>query len=253
MLDLIEQCVTEYRKTIRDLAETSSLYATLHEFVNVKRHPCQAPATVALLTISPKIQNESPGSAAMFKNVCGLAELSRELASLPSNNECCQLFVVENMCPQSIALIGGVLNVSPEIFARHLRDTTWHRVDEISDRVPLLPSITNSRQFNQLVYMEVQRTTKQPFVLSGKGYSDRSLVPSPGQIVPGSRFSGARFHVEADEMSCRVPRKARKLRPWIRKGRKFESLVSARQITTIWFRGESQNTWTGRNVLKSPS
>ncbi|PMD48010.1 hypothetical protein L207DRAFT_521433 [Hyaloscypha variabilis F] len=157
----------------------------------------------------------------------------------------CHLFLVENMCPESVALLGGVLKVPPEFFARRLRYTTWHRIEEISDRLPVLPSIMNSHHYSQLVYMEVQRSVKQAFAISESCWTDASSIPRGGEIIPGSRFSEARFHVKADESRCRVPRKARKLIPWARKGRDFEALVSARQVVTIWFRAESGSAWSG--------
>jgi hypothetical protein len=254
MLDSVTQDAAEYRSTIRKLAESSSSFAALHEFVNVKRHLCQAPAGFTPLTISPEPQDEGPGSGIEFKNILSLTTLSQELGFLNVNERCCRLFFVENMCSESIALLGGVLKVPPEFFARHLHYTNSHRVDEISDRLPRLPSITNSSQFCQIVYMELQRCVEQPFSRSGVGWPDRSLVPAGGEIIPEARLSGARCHVKSDESNSRITRKARKLIPWIREGRNFEALVSARQLVTIWFGVEKKeaNTWTGKKFNQVP-
>jgi hypothetical protein len=104
-------------------------------------------------------------------NLNGTLELAEELENLSPGDGCCRLFLVENICPDSIALLGDLLKITPEFFASHLRYTNWHRIDEISDRLPVLPSTRNSRNFTQIMYMELQRCTEQPFPASGFGWT----------------------------------------------------------------------------------
>jgi hypothetical protein len=183
MLDPIKQCLTEYRKTIRDLAQNSPFFAALHDFVNVKQHQCQTPADVTLLTIRPKAQDGNSSSSVEFKNLGGTLELAKELEPLRPSDGCCRLFLVENICPDSIALLGGLLKITPGFFASHMSYTNWHRIDEISDRLPVLPSTRSSRDFTQIMYMELQRCVKQPFPVSKVGWPDCSRSERGGETT----------------------------------------------------------------------
>jgi hypothetical protein len=256
MLDSVTQDAAEYRSTIRKLAESSSSFAALHEFVNVKRHLCQAPAGFTLLTISPEPQDEGPGSGIEFKNILSLTTLSQELGFLNVNERCCRLFFVENMCSESIALLAirrraqsatGVLRTAFALYQFAPGGRDFRSASTASFDYQFQPILSNCLQ-------ELQRCVEQPFSRSGVGWPDRSLVPAGGEIIPEARLSGARCHVKSDESNSRITRKARKLIPWIREGRNFEALVSARQLVTIWFGVEKKeaNTWTGKKFNQVP-
>ena len=83
-----------------------------------------------------------------FTEFANYESLAQYFKSISNGNIPCHLFIVENVCPCTIALLGGKFDIDPQFFADHLENFYWYKVDEnISDRLPALPSSQRQEQF----------------------------------------------------------------------------------------------------------
>jgi hypothetical protein len=116
----------------------------------------------------------------------------------------------------------------------------------VPDRIPALPSTQKYHDFLQLRYIEPRKISSyqdlfhgdQPFVIEAENaevVGDETLV------------SDAKSFMKPDETTTRIPRKAGKLTPRVRKGREFEPLLCTRQVITAWFEKNDDGSvgWTG--------
>jgi hypothetical protein len=86
-----------------------------------------------------KISGDHPSHA--FTELEGHDELAEHLISPSTATNQIQLFLAENICPDTICLLGNHFKVDPQFFADHLDNYSWHKFgDNIQDRVRVLPS-----------------------------------------------------------------------------------------------------------------
>src|ERR1700722_16490647 len=82
-----------------------------------------------------------------FTDFEDIDELADSLGSLSKDDSCCRLFVVENVCPRAIALLGGRFDIDTQFFADHVNNLSWYRIDNVSKRIPALPSSEKGTRF----------------------------------------------------------------------------------------------------------
>jgi hypothetical protein len=81
-----------------------------------------------------------------------------------------------------------------------------------------------------------------PFVV----HKENADIPDDESVA-----SDAKSFMKPDETTTRIPRKAGKLTPRVRKGREFEPLLCTRQVITVWFKKAEGGLkgWTGTLTL----
>ena len=233
----LEKTTSTYSTLVQRLAKTSPTYKALDDFLGITDHVTQSPAKFTVL----KIRSEDPNSHGLqLDHFDGTARLAEELESTDSE-DACRLFMVENVCAQTISLLGERFDIDPQFFADHLNNEPWYRIAEVADRLPALPSAQKLHDFLQLRYVEPRQLSnfQYPF------YASSSL--STGKGVSTSISSDAMSFMYPDEVTTRIPRKAGKFNPRLRQGREFEPLLCTRQAITVWFKKKDTGLkgWTG--------
>lgn len=124
-----------YLTTIQQLAQSQPSLRPLYEFLN-DTSP-ESPTRISIVTIG----QGPPGDIFSTKYIEGYEELAKELQeNHTSTSENSSLFIVENICPDAIILLGERFNIDPQAFADHVNNTSWYRIDDVADRIPALPS-----------------------------------------------------------------------------------------------------------------
>lgn len=244
MTSSLEKVPSNYSTLLQRLAKTSSNYKALDEFMHTTDHASQSAAKFTVVHI-PSGLSTLPGI--QFDPFEGLARLAQELDQPETKEESCRLFIVENVCAETISLLGERFDIDPQFFADHLNNEPWYRIANIADRIPALPSTQKLHDFLQLRYIE-------PRQLLNYQYSFRESQPFFAEIElrgnaedDESVTSEAKSFMKPDETTTRIPRKAGKLTPRVRKGREFEPLLCTRQVITVWFKKSEVGSkgWTG--------
>ncbi|KAN0117924.1 hypothetical protein V8E51_003901 [Hyaloscypha variabilis] len=245
-----EKLSATYSTLVERLAKTSTNYKALDEFLkSTAEQASQNPAKFTIAHI-PSGLPVSPGIE--FDPFEGIAGLVHRLEQ-PAAKDSCRLIIVENICAQTISLLGERFAIDPQFFADHLNNEPWYRIANVPDRIPALPSTQKYHDFLQLRYIEPRKISSyqdlfhgdQPFVVEAENaevVGDETLV------------SDAKSFMKPDEKTTRIPRKAGKLTPRVRKGREFEPLLCTRQVITAWFEKNDDGSvgWTGVILLDPP-
>ena len=154
------------------------------------------------------------------------------------------------MCAQAINILGEKFDIDPQFFADHLNNEPWYRIANVAERIPALPSTQKSHDFLQLRYIEPRQVSNHPDLFHGNHpfvvHKENADIPDDESVA-----SDAKSFMKPDETTTRIPRKAGKLTPRVRKGREFEPLLCTRQVITVWFKKAEGGLkgWTGTLTL----
>jgi len=229
-----ESFVSSYRDFIRHAARTSLDFDNLNSFVNrCPTDPLTAPSRITLLEISAHdavCQHKHE-----FSEIVGSQGLADFLSAKRQDARTCRLFLVENVDPDTIVLLGGVFHIDPQMFADHLENSSWYRISQIPQQLPALQSVKNEEDFIRL----------------------RGVAP---RVLDGCDDSqSVRTFLYPDDRSTRVKRKGGKMKPFPRNGHVFEPIIITRDSIPVWFgASESGTGWNGMpfaaiNTLPSSS
>lgn len=245
MVQSSQESHNSYLTTIQQLAQSQPSLRPLYEFLNDTSS--QSPTKFSIVTIG----QGPPGDLFPTKHIEGCEELAKELQenhTSTSENSC--LFIVENICPDAIILLGERFNIDPQAFADHINNTSWYRINDVADRIPAIPSSQKIDTFLQLRYIETRKllNVQCPIAAakantSGAGYD--------GCVLDEDLFSDSRSFARPDETTTRVPRKAGKFIPRARQNQKFPPLLCVRQVITAWFKekGAVEEGWIGMGAF----
>jgi hypothetical protein len=221
-----------YRSLVQRLALDSPGYQVLLNFLS-ENHFYQSPARFSLVQLNPPSSEDKP--KVDIKDFEGTTQLIDELDATKSSKDNCCLLIVENVCSETISILGERFDIDPQFFADHLNNAPWYRIDDIPNRIPALPSSQKLHDFLQMRYIDTQTISTY-----------RNTFPGPvGRDILNT--SGARSFMWPDENTTRIPRKAGKLIPRAREGKEFEPLLCTRQVLTAWFKNLEVELggWTG--------
>ena len=243
--------LVDFRSLVYRLAKTSTTYRGLDEFLNSYDARSGSPPRFTIVTIAPE---NTPFPLIAFEDLDGTEQLATLLnkSSEPSEGYC-RLFLVENICPRTMILLGEHFNIDPRFFADHLSNPPWYRIEDVSDRIPALPSCQKFHDFLQLRFIEVRTVENCQLASPEDGGHElanpynENLSTSSGLHFRADQGSDAKSFMMPDERTTNIPRKAGKLNPRARKGKTFEPLLCTRQAVTVWFeeRKSGANSWTG--------
>jgi hypothetical protein len=176
-----------YLATVQQLAQSQPSLKPLYEFLN--NTGSQSPTQISIVTIG----QGPPGDIFSTKHIEGCEELGKELQenhTSISKNSC--LFIVENICPDTVILLGERFNIDPQAFADHVNHTSWFRINDVADSMPALPSSQKLDTFLQLRYIEMRKVlnVQCPIAAAKADTSDAGYV-GVFVMVTYSRFREA--------------------------------------------------------------
>jgi len=120
---------------------------------------CNVPADISIFNIP----GEDDASIPSFTHVEGAYELSELLPSLAGYSPDSQLIIVENICPDTLALLGGFYDIDIQFFAEYTNVVSWYQMYEmVPERLPALPSTRNAEDFLSLRYVSTRRLYEEP-------------------------------------------------------------------------------------------
>lgn len=232
-----------YRSLVQRLAWDSPGYQVLLDFLN-ENHALQSPARFSLVQLNPASSEKPPVD---IKEFDGTTQLVDELDSTASSKDNCCLLIVENVCSETISILGERYDIDPQFFADHLNNAPWYRIDDIPNRIPALPSTQKHHDFLQMRYIDTQTVSTYQNMLPGCPVNNESGFSGSLFRMGDSRTSSPRSFMYPDENTTRILRKAGKLIPRARDGKVFEPLLCTRQVLTAWFKNLEVKLggWTG--------
>ena len=250
MAKSVEKVPSTYSTLVQRLASTSTNYKALNEFLNASDHASQSPARFTVADF-PSDLSALPGI--QFEDFDGTARLAQVLDQGEPTAPC-RLFIVENICAQTVILLGEKFDIDPQFFVDHLNNEPWYRIASVADRIPALPSTQKLHDFLQLRYIEPRELSNYQDLFHG---SQPFVVQKENADLEDdeSVSSDAKSFMKPDDTTTRISRKAGRLTPRVCKGREFEPLLCTRQVITIWFNKNQDGSkgWTGIFLAELPA
>lgn len=248
MADILEQSARDYCRLISHLAPSWPGHEALHDFVNVKKHSSLCPAKLTVATINSSSMKTDVSPTIEFIDFEDIDDLADSLGSISKDDSCCRLYVVENVCPRAIALLGGRFDIDTQFFADHVNNLSWYRIDNVSKRIPALPSSEKVLDFLQLRYVDfrpIRKTESQN--ASNPPNRIKTGISRTWTDMLSDPTSDARSLTYPDNTTTRIVRKAAKLVPTKREGKTFNTLLCTRNVITAWFQKKTLGTggWIG--------
>jgi hypothetical protein len=219
-----------YINFLENLAKLSSNYKSFSNFFKETDGEYTSSAKFTVVSIKAGLDGLQSFKLREFE---GAAQLSLELGAIEASEDTCRLFLVENICPQTVSLFGERFNIDPQFFADHFNTESWYRIGEDS-QLPALPSSQKSQEFITLRFIETQT------ILKALADQENDIA-----IIPEDAVS----FILPDQTTARVGRKAGRLTPRPRAGQSFHPLLLARQAITVWFQkhGSRGQAWIGQS------
>lgn len=246
MSQQLEKTPSPYRTLVHCLAQSSPSYADLESFIGNNEHTSQPRAKITKVTIP---QDLPTSSSLQVENFDGPGHLAHDLQSTRLSDGNCRLFIIENICSETVVLLGEHLNIDPQFFVDHIKNEPWYRIVSVAKRIPALPSSQKLQEFLHIRFIETRALSKfQPEFRSSHVEDVKNEIEM--RIESGKEQetdSDAKSYMLPDEMTTRIPRKAGKLNPRTRTGENFESILCTRQAVSVWFSKTETGVegWTG--------
>ncbi|MCJ1245573.1 hypothetical protein MMC30_002777 [Trapelia coarctata] len=231
-----------YRKFVAETASKITKFTPLNAFL--LSTPQRTPAIEACISVITFSEQALPSEPRVIKE----SDLKKEL-ELQTDY---QLFVIANITPDVVALLGGSWGVDPQFFidyldtviptrpdSKHLQSrysTTsplpWYRLDDIEAHLPTLRSVQS--KMNHISFRFIGSRQYQP------EDSNAPLMDLPDRIEPDLSVSS-------------VERIAGGYNPIPRDGKRFHPVAMTRQCASAWFDGKgSQPRWRKGIILLDP-
>jgi hypothetical protein len=209
-----QEAAERYRERIKRLATTrtdAGITAwpglTKLRVFTEEGHLCTKPPETSIVNIPGERGHASEFSIAAL----GVHDLFDQLPSLTDTSPSSQLIIVENICPGTLALLGGAYDIDPQFFAEHINVLSWYQMyEKVPERLPSLPSTKNAEDFHLLKYVE----TRELF------------VPDDAGSV-----------ISTDERKTRIRQSAGKLKPISGPAARkqiFPPMAFTRQTVSVW-------------------
>jgi hypothetical protein len=228
-----QKAADEYRERIRQLGtlETTDRtiapwpgLASLRKFIETQ-HECTKPAEISVVKIP--LEGGDPASKVEIISTEG----PEHALSLANTTTSSQLIIVENICPKTLALLGGAYDIDPQFFAEHVNVLPWYRMDDkLPERLPSLPSTKKAEDFLLLRYVET-----------------RELSPVDNASIHAGSV------LKPDSLKTRVKHTAGKLKPVPRQEQEFPLLAFTRQTVSVWCQKKPNGDgWIGMSSNARP-
>jgi hypothetical protein len=198
-------------ENLREFMEKGYSFSFLSAPPKLKEKPievCNHPAEISIINI-PGEGDASKFSVTHMKGAC---ELSERLPSFAENSSSSQLIIVENICPKTLALLGGFYDIDVQFFAEHTGVVSWYQMNEIvPERLPALPSTRNAEDFLSLRYVSTRQLKE----------TDNSSIRADSVTWPNME-------------QTRVGNTAGRLKPISAPNKTFLPMLFTRQGFSVW-------------------
>jgi hypothetical protein len=116
--------------------------------------PCKVPPEISIVNIPGGGSLSSKFSMTDLKNPHDLFE---RLPSLADDSSSSQLIIIENICSETLTLLGGYYDIDPQIFAQYTNVLSWYQMREkVPERLTSLPSTRKAEDFLLLRYVSTR-------------------------------------------------------------------------------------------------
>lgn len=244
----LQKISSQYHALVHCLGRSSLSYKDLEKFINNNEHMAQPCTKITTVKIYPDV---SASPSLHFQDFEGPGQLSHELQSIKQSDGICRLFIVENICPETVVLLGEHFSIDPQFFVDHIKSEPWYRIVNVAKRIPPLPSSQKLHDFLHLRWIETRTLSEFQPAFRTTHIEDvaEEMILRTGGGDELEVESDARSFMWPDKMTTRIPRKAGKLNPRTRTaGEVFQSLLCTRQAATVWFNKTEIGVegWTGK-------
>ncbi len=127
------------------------------------RAPCLLPSDISIINIpSPSSEKVSEVSIMDLNNLDDPDHLFNHLPSLEANSDGSELVIIENICPNTLTLIGGYYDIDPQFFAQYTNMLSWYQMLEaVPERLSALPSTKKAEDFLILRYVSTRQLEEE--------------------------------------------------------------------------------------------
>jgi hypothetical protein len=143
-----------------------------------------------------------------------------------------KLYIIENISPTGIAVLGGNWNIDPQFFLDYLDDAPWSRYIDVEKHLAALPSVKKT-QTDHIAFK---------FVASREFYAP--FAQEMSHKLPD--------RLESEHLASGMTKVGGGLNPIPRDGREFQPVAMIRRAAAIWVDPEYSSTRTWRKCASSP-
>jgi hypothetical protein len=242
MSNQLYQSARNYRSLIHRLNKASPGYQGLDDFVNAKRDTCQVAPRFTILTITADESEKSGEASISRRDFQSTNKLTEQLTHSQDQHGKCNIFLVENVCPETVALLGGFFDINPQFFADHVKNGDWFKDSDLMDQLPAIPSSQKWHDFLQVRFVQTLTVSKKS--ASGFDSASKCMTEANADVAQDPSLD----YLVPDESITRLPRKAGKLTPLAQADENLDFLLCTKQNITVWFgeRGPQEEGWNGK-------
>lgn len=227
----LEELSKAYAELISKIAISRPCHRALCEFTRSKQMGEMPPTRLELITF-PALQTRSRIEATQnveFKSFKA-DELEEELKRTDKLPENCRLFIIENLSPRLMCVLGGYFDIDTKFFADHVNPPSWRRLEDVNCKISALPSAQGKHDFLHMNHFQ-PRTIRELDVCASNPESEKTKTRNLFCGIDPSR----------------VRRGASVLKPRSRRGQNFNVVLIVRQAATVYFKCESpgNSVWVG--------
>jgi hypothetical protein len=183
--------------------------------------PCIIPPEISIVNIPGEGSHASEISIADLNDP---DDLFGQLPSLVDSSPSSQLIIIENICPDTLTLLGGYYDIDPQFFAGYTNILSWYQMFEtVPERLTSLPSTKKAEDFLLLRYVSTRQLREE---------DDASIR--------------ARSVIWSDMKNTRLGPTAGRLKPISAPEQTFPPMAFTRQCFSVWCKKKTNcDGWIG--------
>jgi hypothetical protein len=183
--------------------------------------PCTIPPEISIVNIPGE---GGPASEFSITNLITTHDFFDQLPSLADSSSSSQLIIIENICPETLTLVGGYYEIDPQFFAQYTNILSWYQMTEaVPERLTSLPSTKKAEDFLSLRYV----STRQIYEADNASIRARSII-------------------WPDMKNTRLGHSAGRLNPISAPEQTFPPMAFTRQCISIWCKEKTNSAgWIG--------
>jgi len=186
--------------------------------------PCNIPPDISIVSIPGEGDLSSKFSITDLQNP---HDLVGRLPSLVDNSQSSQLIIIENICSDTLTLLGGYYDIDPQFFAQYTNVLSWYQMREkVPERLTSLPSTRNAEDFLLLRHVSTRELFEE----------DDASIRARSVIWP-------------DMKNTRLGDSAGRLKPISGPEDTFPPIAFTRQCFSVWCKKKTNsNGWIGTST-----
>jgi hypothetical protein len=205
------------RKFIKDGYSCNFSPGAVRKFVE-DGAPCTIPPSISIVNIAGE------GSQISIEDLTSPHDLFKKLPSLEDTYSSSQLIIIENICPETLTLVGGYYDIDPQFFAQYTNILSWYQMFEaVPERLTSLPSTKKAEDFLLLRYVSTRQLYEK----------DNASIRAQSVIWP-------------DMTKTRLSHSAGRLKPISAPEQTFPPMAFTRQCFSVWCKKKTHGDgWIG--------